>query len=48
MGALKPVLRNAAEDAVHDKAAVFGTDRQDIAALFMFPAGVLSKYRIRT
>lgn len=36
-GALKPVLNKDTEDAVHNKASVFATERLDLAALFMFP-----------
>ena len=36
-GAFKPLLKKDTEDAVHTKAAVFATERIDLAALFMFP-----------
>jgi hypothetical protein len=36
-GPLYPLLRNNTPDSAHSKAAVFATERIDIAALFMFP-----------
>jgi len=41
-GTLKPVLRKATEDHVHEQAAVFATERLDIASLFMIPSWALS------
>lgn len=41
-GPLTPVMRHATLDHIHDRAAVFGTERMDIAALFMFPMEVLA------
>jgi hypothetical protein len=41
-GPLKPVLIEDNLDYVHNKPAVFATERQDIAAVFMFPADVLA------
>jgi hypothetical protein len=36
-GPLRPILRNDTSDHVHSRAAVFATERIDLAALFMFP-----------
>lgn len=41
-GLLKPILISSKSDYIHKKAAVFGTERQDIAALFMFPEEFLA------
>lgn len=41
-GLLKPVLEHKTLDHVHKKAAVFATERLDIAALFMFPMEILA------
>jgi hypothetical protein len=41
-GPLTPILRHGSEDHVHDRAAVFATERADIASLFMIPTDVLS------
>ncbi|MEK6882242.1 MAG: hypothetical protein AABY22_21670 [Nanoarchaeota archaeon] len=35
-GVLQPVFNTGTKDYKHTKAAVFGTERQDLAALFMF------------
>jgi hypothetical protein len=36
-GPLTPVLLKSSPDHAHDRAAVFATEREDVAALFMFP-----------
>lgn len=36
-GPLRPILRNDTSDHMHSRAAVFATERIDLAALFMFP-----------
>lgn len=36
-GQLRPILRKSTGDHIHSKAAVFATERIDLAALFMFP-----------
>ncbi len=41
-GPLKPILQHTTLDHVHAKPAVFGTERADIATLFMFSASTLS------
>jgi hypothetical protein len=41
-GALKPVLQNTTADHVHSQAAVFATERVDLAAVFMSPTYHLS------
>ncbi len=41
-GPLVPVLRHGSEDHVHERGAVFATDRRDIASLFMIPSDTLS------
>jgi hypothetical protein len=41
-GPLAPILRHGSADHVHERAAVFATERLDIAALFMVPEGTLS------
>ena len=41
-GEMTPVLRHGSEDHVHERAAVFATERRDIAALFMVPPDALS------
>ncbi len=41
-GPLAPVLRHGSEDHVHSRAAVFATERLDVAALFMIPPDALS------
>jgi len=43
-GALRPVLRHGSEDHVHHRAAVFATERADVASLFMVPADALSSF----
>jgi hypothetical protein len=40
-GPLRPVLKAATEDHVHDRPAVFATERIDLAAMFMSPADIL-------
>lgn len=40
-GPLIPVVEKKTPDHVHDRAAVFATERADLAALFMFPLEVL-------
>ncbi|HTK04638.1 MAG TPA: hypothetical protein VL500_03575 [Candidatus Eisenbacteria bacterium] len=40
-GELTPVLRHGSEDHVHERAAVFATERRDVAALFMMPDDAL-------
>ena len=40
-GALKPILEHGTLDHLHTKAAVFATERLDVAALFMFPIETL-------
>ncbi len=41
-GNLKPILNITTEDHIHNAAGVFGTERIDIAALFMFPLNILA------
>ncbi|MDP3954327.1 MAG: hypothetical protein Q8Q06_02830 [bacterium] len=41
-GALKPALNHTTLEHVHDAPAVFGTDRIDVSALFMFPMNALA------
>jgi hypothetical protein len=41
-GPLKPVLEHKTLDHIHKKAAVFATERFDIAALFMLPMEMLA------
>lgn len=41
-GPLTPILRHGSEDHVHERAAVFATERADIASLFMIPSDALS------
>ena len=41
-GALKPILKHGTLDHVHDRPAVFATERIDVASLFMFPADILA------
>ncbi len=38
---LKPLLLKDSPDHIHNKAAVFATEKIDIAAMFMFPADIL-------
>jgi hypothetical protein len=40
-GPLMPMLEQSTSDHVHVRAAVFATEREDVAALFMSPPGVL-------
>ena len=40
--ALKPALNHATFEHVHDRPAIFGTDRIDASALFMFPMNALA------
>ena len=40
-GKLKPVLRHSTLEHIHNKPAVFATERIDIASLFMFPLDTL-------
>jgi hypothetical protein len=39
--ALKPILENGTPDRLHTRAAVFATERIDVASLFMFPVSTL-------
>jgi hypothetical protein len=41
-GPLAPLLRHGSADHVHARAAVFATERADLASLFMIPGDVLS------
>ena len=41
-GLLKPVLQRATEDHIHQQPSVFGTERADVAGLFMFPPDILT------
>ena len=43
-GPLTPVLRHGSEDHVHTRAAVFATERLDIASRFMIPPDSLSSF----
>lgn len=41
-GPLAPMLRHGSADHVHERAAVFATERADLASLFMIPSDALS------
>jgi len=41
-GELKPVLKHSTLEHIHNKPAVFATERIDIASLFMFPLDTLA------
>lgn len=41
-GPLKPVLIQDSPEHIHEKPAIFGTERADVAALFMFPLDTLA------
>jgi hypothetical protein len=41
-GPLKPVLKQDTSDYINERPAVFATEREDIAAVFMFPADILA------
>ncbi|MDB5194070.1 MAG: hypothetical protein JWN50_84 [Parcubacteria group bacterium] len=40
-GPLTPILVRSSEDHIHDRPAVFATERMDLAALFMLPESLL-------
>lgn len=41
-GELRPTLKHDIADHIHDKPAVFATERIDVASLFMFPEDILA------